>query len=84
MPATDYSSELTPFYTPYNEAEDMPWDQKEVCNGLALHTVVTLRMVAGRLVIERDLLRILTTEANPSLSFGRKPNLTLGNRTRSR
>ena len=29
MPATDYSSELTPFYSPYNEAEDMPWHQKE-------------------------------------------------------
>lgn len=29
MPATDYSSAMTWFYKPYNESEDMPWDQKE-------------------------------------------------------
>ena len=28
MPATDYSSERTT-YKPYNESEDMPWDEKE-------------------------------------------------------
>ena len=29
MPAPDYSSEKTPFYEPYDESQDMPWDQKE-------------------------------------------------------
>ena len=29
MPATDYSSSMTYYYKPYNESEDIPWDQKE-------------------------------------------------------
>ena len=29
LPATDYSSDLTPYYTPYDESEDMLWDEKE-------------------------------------------------------
>ena len=29
MPATDYTSEMTWFYKPYNESEDMPWDEKQ-------------------------------------------------------
>ena len=29
MPSPDYSSEMTPIYKPYDESEDMPWDQKE-------------------------------------------------------
>lgn len=29
MPATDYSSAMTWYYKPYNESEDITWDQKE-------------------------------------------------------